>query len=138
MKVFKYQREKTFGTHNFDLFQVYVCKLIDANGSHSMGISILPVNGVAEIPFLLTKDQTRELMEVLRNSASEILPQSFFRGTNVFSKYFGLQFTFIKVKNDKLYGRLIPGISASGQYINVKSSSLLSCANSLQELIDNA
>ena len=137
MRVFRYKREKTFGTHDFYPFQVYVCQLSDLKGNIYMGIAVLPSDGmrVVEVPFTLTKPQVQEFVEMLRGSIAEKFPQSFHRGEDFISRFFGLKIHLRRRESDDFYGKVSLGAYGYGQNIKVRRTSLISCVSSLEAMI---
>ena len=136
MRVFRYKREETLGAYNFGQYQIYVCKLSNAKGEISKGITVLSSDSIIEIPFPLTEKKAVELSDYFNSVGNGEIPQTYkLRGSlaNLFSATY---FNFSKIKYGMLKGRISMGILLGGRtvWVTVKPSSVLACSQAINKL----
>ena len=76
MQVYRLKRSKTFGSHNFDPFQINVCHLNHIDGRVMKGISIVGSgNELFEIPLAMNEQDIQSFRSFLENILNDELPQ---------------------------------------------------------------
>ena len=140
MRIQRYQREKTIGTHNFDCFQLYIGSISDPKGRFYKGMTVLWAGGAnIETPIPLSKDEALRFADYLESVVAGTLPSKYIvkgYGYWIFNGMLNLHLKFSKVENNDIKCRM--SFSANTMWGRVNMKSIDAAASSLRVLYKNA
>lgn len=137
MRLYRFQREKTIGFHNFGDMQVYVCLLSDIKGELHPGLSIVTSASIFEVPYPLSKPEAISFAASIRAAANGSVPLKVTLKGSYANMYTSTAIKFTGVEDNQLKARFFQGMFIFGQYgwTTMQSGSVLICANSIENLV---
>ena len=136
MRIFRYKREKTFGTHNFGSHQIYVCNLSDTKGNEFKGISIHYPGSFAEVPFPLDEEQASKLIMFLSTVLNSNVSSSFTLKCGIKNYFINLYLNFSPFNESMIKSKIKTGNLFGINFMSgkIKRSSISACLTSLRSL----
>ena len=136
MWIYRAKRGKTFGTFNFDAYQIYACELLRLQKSSSLGISVQHCSVPGEVPFVMNRDQALSLASFIEALPEAALPTKHKVSGGLPSYFSNLYISFRNKDGLSFSGRIASGNALGARFntVTVSKKTLDSFATTIREM----